>query len=142
MKRKGTEMEERKRDQESKPADGPSIPGCSTWGFLIPLLLAFAIAPGVWDLLGGRREQVFLGEEIAQRREYSEMTAREVDEEIKAILEESYERAVSTLQEHRSELDRVADALLESEEIPGEKVLELIGVDGEESPNPSDESQA
>jgi cell division protease FtsH len=92
--------------------------------------------------LGGRREQVFLGEEIAQRREYSEMTAREVDEEIKAILEESYERAVSTLQEHRSELDRVADALLESEEIPGEKVLDLIGVDGEESPNPSDESQA
>jgi cell division protease FtsH len=92
--------------------------------------------------LGGRREQVFLGEEIAQRREYSEMTAREVDEEIKAILEESYERAVGTLQEHRSELDRVADALLESEEIPGDKVLELIGVDGEESPNPSDESQA
>lgn len=92
--------------------------------------------------LGGRREQVFLGEEIAQRREYSEMTAREVDEEIKAILEESYERAVGTLQEHRSELDRVAEALLESEEIPGEKVLELIGVDGEESPDPSDESQA
>jgi ATP-dependent Zn protease len=44
------------------------------------------------------------------------------------------------LQEHRSELDRVADALLESEEIPGEKVLELIGVDGEEAPNLSDES--
>jgi cell division protease FtsH len=92
--------------------------------------------------LGGRREQVFLGEAIAQRREYSEMTAREVDEEIKAILEESYERAVSTLQEHRSELDRVAEALLESEEIPGEKVLDLIGLDGEKSPNPSDESQA
>jgi len=70
------------------------------------------------------------------------MTAREVDEEIKAILEESYERAVSTLQEHRGELDRVAEALLESEEIPGEKVLDLIGVDGEESPNSSDESQA
>jgi hypothetical protein len=136
------EVEERKQDQESKSADRPSIPSCSVWGLLIPLLLALAIAPGVWDLLGGRREQVFLGEEIAQRREYSEMTAREVDEEIKAILEESYERAVGTLQEHRSELDRVADALLESEEIPGDKVLELIGVDGEESPNPSDESQA
>jgi cell division protease FtsH len=92
--------------------------------------------------LGGRSEQVFLGEEIAQRREYSEMTAREIDEEIKAILEESYERAVSTLQEHRSELDRVAEALLESEEIPGEKVLELIGVDKEKPSNPSDESQA
>jgi cell division protease FtsH len=61
------------------------------------------------------------------------MTAREVDEEIKAILEESYERAGSTLRGHQGELDRLADALLESEEIPGEKVLKLIGVDEKKS---------
>jgi cell division protease FtsH len=81
--------------------------------------------------LGRRREQVFLGQEIAQRREYSEATAREVDEEIRKILEESYERAVGTLREYRDELDRVAGALLEREEIPGDKVLELVGMDGE-----------
>jgi cell division protease FtsH len=78
--------------------------------------------------LGGRREQVFLGEEIAQRREYSETTAREVDKEIHAILEESYERASRTLQEHQAELDRVADALLEKEEVSGEQVLEMVRV--------------
>lgn len=78
--------------------------------------------------LGGRREQVFLGEEIAQRREYSETTAREVDEEIKATLEESFERAIGRLQEHRDGLDRLADALLDQEEISGENVLEIIGV--------------
>jgi cell division protease FtsH len=77
--------------------------------------------------LGGRHEQVFLGEEIAQRRGYSETTAREVDEEIKAILDESYERASRTLREHRTELDRLADALLEEEEIPGKEILELFG---------------
>jgi cell division protease FtsH len=78
--------------------------------------------------LGGRREQVFLGEEIAQRREYSETTAREVDEEIRAILDEAYGRAASTLQEYRDKLDRLADVLLQKEEVPGKEVLELVGV--------------
>jgi cell division protease FtsH len=76
--------------------------------------------------LGGRREQVFLGEEIAQRREYSETTAREVDEEIQKILRESYRRALDTLQERRDALDRLADELLEREEIPGKEVLEFV----------------
>jgi cell division protease FtsH len=79
--------------------------------------------------LGGRREQVFLGEEIAHRREYSEMTAREADEEIKSILDRSYERAISALKEHRDALERLATRLLEKEEIPGEEVLELVGAD-------------
>jgi cell division protease FtsH len=83
--------------------------------------------------LGGRRQQVFLGEEIAHRREYSEATAREVDEEIKLIVDEAYQRARETLQAHREKLDSVADALLEREEIPGEEVLQLVGVGREAS---------
>jgi cell division protease FtsH len=82
--------------------------------------------------LGGQRQHVFLGEEIAQRREYSEETARQVDEEIKTILDESYERASSTLKEYREALDRVADALLAREEILGEEVAELTRADKEE----------
>lgn len=81
--------------------------------------------------LGGRSEQVFLGEEIAQRREYSETTAREVDEEIQQILEGTYQRAINTLQEHRDALDRLAEALLEHEELPGNEVLDIIGVDAQ-----------
>jgi cell division protease FtsH len=78
--------------------------------------------------LGSQRGEVFLGEEIAHRREYSETTAREVDEEVKAILDEAYNRAVAVLQEHRNGLDRLADALLEKEEVPGSQVMELVGV--------------
>lgn len=78
---------------------------------------------------GGEREQVFLGEEIAQRRDYSEMTAREIDEEIQKILENAYKRAIDTLREHRDGLNQVAEVLMEQEEIPGEEVLELLGVD-------------
>jgi cell division protease FtsH len=76
--------------------------------------------------LGGEREQVFLGEEIAHRRNYSETTAREVDEEIKSILETAYQRATDILKKYRQELDDVANALLSKEEIPGEEVMRLV----------------
>ncbi len=76
--------------------------------------------------LGGQRDQVFLGEEIAHRREYSETTARKVDEEVKAILDETYERATDTLRQHRDALDRLADLLVEKEEISGDKVVDIV----------------
>jgi cell division protease FtsH len=80
--------------------------------------------------LGGRREHVFLGEEIAERRDYSEMTAREVDEAIKNILHEAYESALSILREHSKGLEKVVGALLKKEEISGKEVMKLVGVRG------------
>src|SRR5690606_15877426 len=58
--------------------------------------------------LGNGDRQVFLGEEMGQPREYSEATARMVDEEIRRILEEVYERAVALLRSHREQLDELA----------------------------------
>lgn len=77
--------------------------------------------------LGGRRQQVFLGDEIAHRREYSEDTARRVDEEVQQILDAAYDRAYQTLQENRDKLNQLAEMLQEREEIPGAEVLELVG---------------
>jgi cell division protease FtsH len=82
---------------------------------------------------GTRGDQVFLGQEIAQRRDYSETTAREVDEEVQSLLDESYNLAATTLKERREQLDQIADALLEHEELPGTKVLELLGIDKEKA---------
>ncbi len=79
--------------------------------------------------LGSGREHVFLGEQITQRREYSESTARDVDEEVRAITGEAYQRAVDVLNEHRDGLDRLAEALLEKEELSGSQVLEILGVE-------------
>ncbi|MGD2048793.1 MAG: ATP-dependent zinc metalloprotease FtsH [Chloroflexota bacterium] len=76
--------------------------------------------------LGQQRQQVFLGEEIAHRREYSEQTAREVDEEVKSLLESAYRRALDTLEGHRSQLERVAAALLDREELTGQEVIALL----------------
>jgi cell division protease FtsH len=78
--------------------------------------------------LGGQRQQVFLGEQIAQRRDYSEDTARLIDEEIQSILDQAYERAWETLESNRDKLDELASELREREEIPGDEVLELLGV--------------
>jgi cell division protease FtsH len=78
--------------------------------------------------LGSGRKQVFLGEDIGQPREYSEETAREVDEEVKKILNQVYEQARSLLTTHGEALDRVAGQLIEREEITGSRVLELVGV--------------
>jgi cell division protease FtsH len=79
--------------------------------------------------LGSQRGEVFLGEEISRHREYSETTAREVDEEVKAILDEAYANALDILQNYREGLDRVANALLDLEEVPGSQVMELVGVE-------------
>jgi len=81
---------------------------------------------------GGEREQVFLGEEIAHRRDYSETTAFQVDEETHKILGEAYERAQNILREHREGLDRLVDALLEDEVVTGDRVLEILQVDVKE----------
>jgi cell division protease FtsH len=81
--------------------------------------------------LGTRGDNVFLGQEIAQRRDYSETTAREIDEEVQTILDEAYQEATDTLQEHRQQLDNLAERLIEKEEIDGQEVLNLLGIDRE-----------
>ncbi len=83
---------------------------------------------------GGQPENVFLGEELAKGRDYSDATAREVDEEIRTIARVAFERATATLEEHRDGLDRLAAALKEHEEVMGARVLEILGLDPKEVP--------
>ncbi|WP_235894041.1 ATP-dependent zinc metalloprotease FtsH [Oceanidesulfovibrio indonesiensis] len=83
--------------------------------------------------LGGERENVFLGEEIAQRRDYAEETQHEVDRQVQLILDESYERARAIVEKHRDELDTLVERLLEEEEMSGPELRELLG-----APEPRD----
>ncbi|MGK7370127.1 MAG: ATP-dependent metallopeptidase FtsH/Yme1/Tma family protein, partial [Candidatus Halalkalibacterium sp. M3_1C_030] len=75
---------------------------------------------------GGQQEQVFLGEQMGSQREYSDSTAREIDEEVKRILQEAYQKAVDTITKHRNVLDRLAEELLDKEEVPGSKVVDWL----------------
>lgn len=96
------------------------------------MVLDWGMSPRLGHVaLGGESQNVFLGEQIAQKRNYSETTAREVDEEIRSILEEAYERAKNVLEEKKEGLERVVEALLEHEEISGETLLSLLDMDQE-----------
>ena len=76
--------------------------------------------------LGEDQGRVFLGEELSKGKNYSDDTARQVDEEVQQISEDAFERAIHTLRENRDAFDRLADLLIEREEVPGEDVLGLL----------------
>jgi cell division protease FtsH len=82
------------------------------------------VGPMAW----GNQGQVFLGEDLMHTRDYSDDTARIIDEEVEAILREQEQRCRETLTKHRNGLDLVARALLEHETIDGSEVERLIGV--------------
>src|SRR5438093_5522845 len=71
---------------------------------------------------GKKEEQIFLGREIAQHRDYSEDTAIKIDQEVKRIVEEGYRSAYTILEVHRDSLIRLAEALLEFETLNGEEI--------------------
>ena len=81
--------------------------------------------------LGEDQGNVFLGEELAKGRDYSDQTAREVDEEIQRITSNAFQHAVDTLTENREAFDRLADLLIEREEVPGSEVLKLVNGEAE-----------
>ncbi len=71
-------------------------------------------------------DQVFLGREIAQHRDYSENTAQKIDAEIARLVNRNYERAKKTLEENIDILHKLAEMLLEKETIMGKELDELI----------------
>jgi cell division protease FtsH len=75
---------------------------------------------------GKKQEEIFLGREIAQHRDYSERTAQMIDDEVKRILAESEEKALKLLSENMDKLHAIAKALLEREILDGEQIDILL----------------
>jgi cell division protease FtsH len=71
-------------------------------------------------------EQVFLGREIAQHRDYSEQTAQKIDSEITRLIKSAYNRAKKVLEEHIDLLHGLSALLLEKETVLGKELDELI----------------
>jgi cell division protease FtsH len=80
------------------------------------------IGPMAW----GSQGAVFLGEDLMHTRDYSDETARVIDEEVERILRDEEERTRKVLTEHRAGLDAVAQALLEKETLEGTEVEALV----------------
>jgi cell division protease FtsH len=81
---------------------------------------------------GKKEEQIFLGREIAQHRDFSEETARQIDLEVRRLIDEAYQAAHSIVESHADAMHRIAAALLERETIDAEEVKMLI--EGRELP--------
>jgi len=75
---------------------------------------------------GKKDEQIFLGREIAQHRDYSEATAIKIDEQVRLLVENAYNRAKAIIEDRKDAMVRIAEALLEREVLDGSEVLDLI----------------
>ncbi|MEM8621632.1 MAG: ATP-dependent zinc metalloprotease FtsH [Actinomycetota bacterium] len=94
------------------------------------------VGPMAW----AGQQQVFLGEDLmSNAREYSDDTAKLLDEEVARILTEQEERATETLTRHRRGLELIAESLLEQETIDGPEVARLIQQGMAESGQPADD---
>jgi cell division protease FtsH len=75
---------------------------------------------------GKKEEQIFLGREIAQHRDFSEDTAIRIDQEVKKIISSQYERAMSIIKEHYDAMVRLSEILLERESLDGVQIRRVV----------------
>jgi cell division protease FtsH len=91
--------------------------------------------------LGRNHDMPFLGREMSAEPDYSEEVAREIDDEIRRIIEEAHDQAHKVLREHMDELHRISQILIERETIDKDQFLRLLNGESEETVFP-DETEA
>ena len=90
-------------------------------------------------VLGRNHDMPFLGREMGAEPDYSEEIAREIDDEIRRVIEEAHERAPRVLQEHMDELHRLSAILIERETIDKDQFERLLAGEDEETVFPDEE---
>ncbi len=73
-------------------------------------------------------ENVFIGREMHQVRQYSDNTAKAIDQEVRRIVQEQLDKGRALLREYREKLEKIAQALLEHESISGQELLKLVNL--------------
>jgi cell division protease FtsH len=76
---------------------------------------------------GKREEQIFLGREIAQHRDYSELTAQKIDDEVRGIVSRAYGKTTQLIKDNMDTLHKMAQALLEKETLNTKDIDEIMG---------------
>jgi cell division protease FtsH len=92
----------------------------------IRMVREWGMSDAIGKMAWGPRGPVFLGEDLIHTRDYSDETARLIDEEVSRILGEQANRARQTLSENRSALDSLALALMSRESLDGDEVLRIV----------------
>ncbi len=87
---------------------------------------------------GKKEEQIFLGREISQHRDYSEDTAIKIDQEVQKIINEQYARAEKIIRDNKDAMIRLAEALLEFETLDAVQIRRVVAglpLDADDSPS-------
>ena len=91
------------------------------------MVMEFGMSENIGPMtLGHKQEEVFLGRDFTQGRNYSEEVAASIDKEIRYIIEKCYDTAKRLLSENINKLHKVAQALLEREKLDEEEFLEVF----------------
>jgi len=91
---------------------------------------------------GKREEQIFLGKEIMKHKDYSEKTAEEIDEEVKAIIAERYAYSKNLLSNNKNILLRLAQSLRDKETLDSEEIEAIIQGDNGDMSKTEAENEA
>jgi cell division protease FtsH len=75
---------------------------------------------------GKKEEEIFLGREIAQHRDYSEETARKIDQEVNNLVTQNYQKTHKLISENITALNNLAKALLERETLTSPEIIEIV----------------
>jgi len=93
------------------------------------MVTKFGMSEKLGSLTYGKRdEQIFLGRDLFEERNYSEETARLIDQEVKSMVDYCYKIAKDKLTEHKEELKKLAEVLLEKEVLDSEEVKKIVGI--------------
>jgi cell division protease FtsH len=93
-------------------------------------------------VLGHNRDMPFLGREMSNEPDYSEEVAREIDDEVRRIIEDGHELALSVLRTHMDDLHRLSQILIERETIDKDQFERLLAGETEEQVFPPEEAKA
>jgi cell division protease FtsH len=91
------------------------------------MVMDYGMSPKIGPIaLGKKHEQIFLGRDIVEERNYSEEVASQIDTEVRSIIDQCYSDAYHLLETNIDKLHRLAEALLEKETIEAEEVERLL----------------
>jgi cell division protease FtsH len=93
---------------------------------------------------GKKEEQIFLGREIAQHRDFSEDTAIKIDQEVKKIVSEQYGRAKQIIEDNRDTMVRLSETLLERESLDSVQIRRIVAglpLDDDQPPTSDDDER-
>jgi cell division protease FtsH len=91
------------------------------------MVMRYGMSEHLGPLVFGEKEElIFLGREISEQRNYGDEVARQIDEEVRLLATEAYERAREILVTNRAVLDDMANALVDVETLEGTQLKELL----------------